>query len=341
MSGAPLRVGVMGAGAVGAYVGGWLATAPEVEVLLVGRQRLADAVAAEGLVVSQGAREERVRQVQVATAAAALAESDVVLCCVKSRDTEAVAKELTEILRPEALVVSLQNGVRNPATLRAALGAERVLAGVVGFNAVLRSAHEARQTTDGDLELEQREHESARRLYAALRAGGLSLTTHRDLAPRQWSKLLINLSNAVSALSGAPTKELLVQAGYRRILAAVLREGIGVARAAGQPLARLRGLPVGAVPMLLRAPSWIVRLALGLKVDPKARSSMAQDLERGRPTEVAYLNGEIVRLAAEHGATAPLNQRLVELIRAAEAAGGSPSLGPEAFWTALHEREDP
>ena len=92
---------------------------------------------------------------------------------------------------------------------------------LAGFNAVLRSAHEARQTTDGDLELEQREHESARRLYAALRAGGLSLTTHRDLAPRQWSKLLINLSNAVSALSGAPTKELLVQAGYRRILAAV------------------------------------------------------------------------------------------------------------------------
>ena len=330
----------MGAGAVGAYVGGWLATAPGVRVTLVGRQRLADALAAEGLVVSRGEREARVRELEVSTEAASLGGADVVLCCVKSRDTESVARELAETLRPRALVVSLQNGVRNPPTLRAALGPERVLAGVVGFNAVLRSAHEVRQTTEGDLELEEREHPSARALYAALRASGLALTTHRDLAPRQWSKLLINLSNAVSALSGAPTRELLLQAGYRRILAAVLREGIGVARAAGQPLARLRGLPVGAVPLLLRAPSWIVRLALGLKVDPEARSSMAQDLERGRPTEVDYLNGEIVRLGAEHGAAAPLNRRLVELVRAAEAAGGSPCLAPEAFWSALHEREE-
>jgi 2-dehydropantoate 2-reductase len=85
-------------------------------------------------------------------------------------------------------------------------------------------------------------------------------------------------------------------------------------------------------PYLLRMPDFLFELALGrtMKIDREARSSMWQDLHRGAPTEIDYLQGVIVRLAERHGLDVPLSRRVVALIRSAEAAGnGSPGLGPE------------
>jgi 2-dehydropantoate 2-reductase len=90
---------------------------------------------------------------------------------------------------------------------------------------------------------------------------------------------------------------------------------------------------------MLRMPTFLVRLLARaqMKVDPEARSSMYQDLSRGRKTEVDYLNGEIVALADRHGIDAPLNRRIVELVRRAEAAGaGSPTMAPDELWSSLH-----
>ena len=142
-------------------------------------------------------------------------------------------------------------------------------------------------------------------------------------------RLLVNLNNAVSALSGAPTRDLLRLSPYRRIVAAMIAEGIKVLRTAGVATARLRGVPVAVMPPILRLPDPLVRLILRsqIKVDAAARSSMWEDLQRRRPTEVEFLNGEIVRLAQDVAAAAPLNRKIVELVHLAEAAGaGSPGM---------------
>ena len=331
-----LRLGVFGAGSIGCYVGGRVLAADAADVVLVGRPRLRDQLLADGLTVQDfdGPRATvPAARLVVATEAAALAACDVILCCVKSQHTEGAARELAGALRPDAVVVSLQNGVRNPDVLRAALPGRRVLASIVSWN-VIAVEGGYRRATSGPLVIET----APPALVAALRAGGIPVEERADLAPEQWTKLLVNLNNAVSALSDASTATLLLSPGYRKVIAALVREGFDVVRAAGVRPAKWNGVPLALMPRVLRLPTALVRVITRaqLKVDPAARSSMWQDLDARRPTEVDYLNGEIVRVAATCGRTAPLNRRIVELIRAAEAAGvGSPRLDADALWRQL------
>jgi 2-dehydropantoate 2-reductase len=335
----PPKIGVLGAGAVGCYVGARLAGVGA-DVVFVGRDRLAREVAAHGLAAAApGNDEARVApaDVRFRTDASALAGREVVLVCAKSAATEACAQELASI-SPEALVVSLQNGVRNADVLRAGLPRARVLGGIVGFNVVPKGDGVFLQATSGPLVVEASDDPRARALCDALATAGFELEEPTDIAAMQWTKLIINLNNAVSALSGASTEEILMSPGYRRVLAAVMREGLAVLRAAGVRTARLGPLPVGLFPALLSLPTPVLRVAARaqVKVDPDARSSMWQDLAQGRATEVDYLNGELVRLAASCGARAPLNARIVALVHQVEERGaGSPRLDADALWTAL------
>jgi 2-dehydropantoate 2-reductase len=333
-------VGIMGAGSIGCWVGGRLLARGATRVVLVGRERTRAELAAWGLhladVGGAGAIDVPAERARVELDPGALRGCDAVLVCVKSGQTEAAARALASTIRPDALVCSLQNGVRNADVLREHLGARCVLAGIVEFNVVSRGEGRFHRGLDGDLIVEERGE--AAWLVAALREAGLPVATRTDLAPDQWTKLLVNLNNAVSALSDAPTRSLILNPGYRRVVAALIEEALGVLRRAGIRPARLRGVPVGLMPRILRAPTPLVRLVTGrqMRVDPEARSSMWEDLTRGRPTEVDYLNGEIVRLAATVGLEAPLNRRIQALVHEAEVAGaGSPGLGPAELWQRL------
>ncbi len=338
--GEPLRVGVMGAGSIGCYVGGKLLAARAADVLLVGRERLQKKITVHGLRVRgvEGDGEVPPDRVRYETDPASLAACEVVLVCVKSAQTSEVAEQLASILPTEALVVSLQNGLRNAEMLGEHIDPSRVVPAIVGFNVVSVGDGVFHSGLSGPLVLEDRSGTLFGRTIAALRRTGLPVETPVDIRPEQHTKLLVNLNNAVSALSGAPTRSLLLTPGYRRAVAAIVQEGVDVIRASGVRPAPLRGVPVGLMPKVLRLPTPLVRLVTRaqMKVDPQARSSMWEDLTRGRPTEVDYLNGEIVRLAERVGAAAPLNRRVVELVREAERSGsGSPGLSPEALWDAL------
>ncbi len=338
-----MRVGVMGAGSIGCFVGGMLLGSDAAEVTFVGRERVGAELRAHGMTLRDfDRREVRVEpeRVRFETEASALEGSDAVLVCVKSAQTEEVAKALAPVLSEGAIVVSLQNGVRNPETLRGHFARERVVPGIVGFNVVSLERGVFHRGFSGPLAIERSDR--ARALCAALRSSGLHVETPTDIAPHQWSKLLVNANNAVSALSGAPTRELLLSPGYRRVVAAVIDECLVVMHAAGVRPAKLRGLPAWAMPKVLRMPTPIVRLVTRaqMKVDPHAKSSMWEDLTRRRPTEVDYLNGEIVRLAERAGVDAPINRRVVELVHAAEKAGaGPPGLSAEALWEQLRSSD--
>jgi 2-dehydropantoate 2-reductase len=215
-----------------------------------------------------------------------------------------------------------------------------VLGAIVGFNVVAKGAGAFRRATSGPLVIEAHDDARARDLATLLRACGFEVERAKDIRASQWSKLVINLNNAVSALSGAPSKDLVLVAGYRRVVRAVISEAVRVLRRANITLARVGPLPVHVFPAMLALPTPLLRVAARaqLKIDPEARSSMWQDLALRRATEVDYLNGEIVRVAASCGAKAPLNERIVALVHDVEKRGeGSPNLSPDALWRALNE----
>jgi 2-dehydropantoate 2-reductase len=160
-------------------------------------------------------------------------------------------------------------------------------------------------------------------LAAACHAAGLAATERADMAAVLWGKLVINLGNAINALSGIPLAEQLSQRAYRRCIAACQREALAALAAADQPAAKLTPVPPRWMPRLLELPDAMFRpLARRMvAVDPNARSSMWDDLEHGRATEIDFLQGEIVALAAKQGRAATSCARVVELIRAAERGG--------------------
>ncbi len=334
-------IGIMGAGAVGCYLGGRLAALGE-NVLFVGRAHAVEELARSGLTLHDLGDGIPVvvppEAIRATTDASALADRDIVLVCVKSGQSSELGAELSPILRAGTIVVSMQNGVRNADTLREHLPQCTVLGGIVGFNVVYAGASGFRRATTGPLVIEARDDLRVAALARTLVRAGLETELARDIRAKQWSKLVVNLNNAVSALTDAPTPRLIFEKPYRGILRAIMAEALAILRTAGVRPARIGPLPVAVFPFILSLPTPILRMVarVQLEVDPQARSSMWEDLVRGRPTEVEYLNGEIVRLARSAGASAPLNERIVALIHDAESAGrGSPKLGAAELWRAL------
>ncbi|RNL78328.1 2-dehydropantoate 2-reductase [Nocardioides marmorisolisilvae] len=328
-------IAIVGAGSIGCYVGGRLA-ATGADVVFVGRQRIADEVAERGLRLTdyRGA-DLSVPSPVFNTEVLKAAGADLVLVTVKSAATEEVAAQLAEVLRPDAVVVSLQNGVHNAEVLDAALGGGRTIAGMVPFNVVQRGEGVFHQGSEGELEAARDPRLAAYEPVFA--AAGLPLTLHDDMPAVLWAKLLLNLNNAINALSGLPLKEELSQRDYRVCLAAAQTETLGILKAAGIKPAKITPLPPNLLPMLLKVPDAVfTRVASTmLEIDPIARSSMADDLELGRTTEVDWINGEVLRLAAQVGRAAPVNEKVVALVRQAEQGGRRDWSGAE-LRSALH-----
>ncbi|MEV0433453.1 2-dehydropantoate 2-reductase [Nocardia sp. NPDC050413] len=314
------RVLVLGAGSVGVFVGGQLAAAG-MEVIFVGRQRVLDDIAEHGLRLTDldgGATEVGPDRFGLALAPDEPERADLVLVTVKSADTATAARTVAGRLRPGTPVVSLQNGIGNDTVIREILPTSVVLAGMVMFNVVHRGEGRFHRASDGVIAIQ--DDPVVDRFADRFREAGLPLRRHRDLRPVQWAKLLLNLNNPINALSGRPLREELADRDYRRCLALTQSEALAVMNTARIRPAQLTPVPPELMVHLLRVPDSLFRRVFGrvLAIDPVARSSMADDLARGKRTEIAWLCGEIVRLGEMVGRPTPVNRRLVELIRAAE-----------------------
>ncbi|WP_370630149.1 2-dehydropantoate 2-reductase [Xenophilus sp. Marseille-Q4582] len=313
---APGALLVMGAGAVGCYVGGCLAAAG-VPVTFVGRPRVRDALAQHGLTLTD--RDGVHRQVpadrlDLQAAVPADARPALVLLTVKSGATAAAAAELAAVLPPGTPVLSLQNGIANAEVLQRASPALVALPGMVPYNVAELGPGVYHRGTAG--RLAGVAHAALRAWAPVFEAAGVPLDLHADLRAIQWGKLLLNLNNPVNALSGLPLRAQLMDRGYRRCFAALIDEALAVLRAAGIRPAQMTAVAPQHLPRLLRLPDWLFRRVAApmLRVDAKARSSMADDLALGRRTEIDALSGEVVRLARAHGLQAPRNAKMVELL---------------------------
>jgi 2-dehydropantoate 2-reductase len=314
----PGPVAVMGAGSVGCFVGGRLQAAGA-SVHFVGRPRVLQALKAEGLNLSDcdgapvGIPPHRLHLHEEPPADAAL-----VLLCVKSGATAEAAAQLAARVRPGTPVLSLQNGLSNAQVGAAAAPGLVWIPGMVPFNIAEIGPGRFHRGTTGRLAAQ--DHPALRPWLPLFAAAGLPLRLHADLAPVQWGKLLLNLNNPINALSGMPLRAQLLDRDYRIVLAALQDEALGVMGSAGIRPARLTPLPPWLLVQVLRLPTWLFRIVAArmLKIDGKARSSMADDLALGRPTEVDALCGAVVRLARELKVKAPLNARMLLIMNAAK-----------------------
>ncbi|MEJ2288141.1 MAG: 2-dehydropantoate 2-reductase [Deinococcales bacterium] len=324
-----LRVGIFGAGAIGAYVGVRLAAAG-CSVVLVGRRRLVEMARDLSARNVRGdvARPSPDTSLTAVEVPSALAATDVILVAVKSPDTPAAVEGLRGVVGPDSLVVSLQNGLGNADVLRS-LPAE-VVPGVVAFNVVWDGAN-LEQTVGGPILVGSSGHPVLPRLLEALRLAKEEAGVRKDIEAVQMGKLLLNLNNGVCAVAGAPLAASFASKPLLRAYAACLREGLEVAAASHHPVASIGRLSPPLIARLLSLPHPVVRRLVGLMVqaDPRARSSTLQDLDRGKRTEIDHLNGEIVRLAEEAGLSAPANRFVTERVHELEAQEVLRFLTPE------------
>ena len=293
-----MQVAVIGAGAVGCYYGGLLLKAGH-DVTFIGRQPHVDAINAHGLLLETQTFRFHL-PAKAATDAASLASPDLVLFCVKSADTEEAGRSLAGWLRPETSVLSLQNGVDNPQRLRGVTG-HPVIPAVVYVGSEMAGPGHVRHHGGGALVIGASPASEA--LAQTLGAAGIRTTIADDIEVTQWSKLVTNCAfNALSAVAGIPYGPMLEVEGTRDVVASAVREAVMVARASGV------SMPEGILEQILKIPAAM----------PNQMSSTAQDVARGKPSEIDFLNGYVVRKGAELGVPTPTNQALQVMVKLAQ-----------------------
>lgn len=307
MSETNLKIGVFGAGAVGSYFGGMLARAG-VPVVLIGRPAHVEAILRQGLEIQSLHFHEFV-QVEAAAEPEAAADANWILFSVKTYDTENTARALAPYLKPDAVILSLQNGVGNAETIEQITG-RTSLPAVVYVAAELAAPGKVVHSGRGELIIGNyrgtdlpRKVEEIAQLFAA---AGVPCQVSDDIQGQLWLKLIFNVAgNAVTALGRASFRQVAEHPLAREIVAEAAREAMRVAAAVG-------------VRLPVEDP-----VAMGLEIARTlgdATSSLAQDLARGKRSEVDAFNGFVVARGRELGVPTPVNATLNALVKLLEEA---------------------
>lgn len=296
-----LRIAVMGAGAVGCYYGALLARAGH-PVTLIGRPAHVQAVRERGLRLQTAVLDVQV-PLAASTEASAVEGADVVLFCVKSSDSEDAARQIRPHLAPGALVLTLQNGADNDERVRAVLDASTpVAAAVVYVATAMAGPGHVQHHGRGELVIAPSPRSEA--VAAQFAAAGIPTQISDNVRGALWAKLVLNCAyNALSALSQQPYGPLVQVPGVTDVIADTVAECLAVAQADGVTI-----------------PGDIQAAVRGIAATmPGQYSSTAQDLARGKPSEIDHLNGYVVRRGAALGVPTPLNRALQVLVKLAEA----------------------
>lgn len=294
------RIVIWGAGAVGCYFGGMLARGGQ-NVTLIAREAHVKAIHSGGLFLDGVRVQERIA-IGADTRAEAAAGADLVLFCVKTLDTETGARALAGHLKPGAVVISLQNGVDNAHRIRAAAGIAAIPA-VVYVAASMASPGHIKHAGRGDLVLGAG-NEAVARLFED---AGVPCRIAVNIEAELWTKLIMNCAyNAISALGEARYGHVARNPHTRQLVVKATEEVVAVANALSIPLDREA--------MVEEA------LKLAIPMD-QAISSTAQDIERGKRTEIDSLNGYVAARGRELGIATPVNETLHALVKLREEAG--------------------
>ena len=294
-----MKIAFMGAGAVGCYFGALLAQAKH-EVMLIGRPTHVDAVRKQGLLLEkQGTRS--FIPMSASTEASAVSGADIVIVCVKSQDTENAGREMGEHLAADCAILSFQNGVDNAERLQSQLG-RTVTPSVVYVAAEMAGPGHVQHHGSGRLSIGP--SPKSAEIAAAFTAAAIPTEISPHVIGALWEKLILNCCyNALSAITQQPYGQMAQSPGIWPVMQDIVQECETIARRLGVTIAGDVWAAVKNLPEIM----------------PTQRSSTAQDLARGRSTEIDYLNGFIVRKGEELGISTPVNRALHRLVKLLEA----------------------
>lgn len=293
-----MKVAVMGAGAVGCYYGGMLARAGH-EVVLIGRPQHVEAIGRNGLHLEAQSFDEHI-PLTASTQASAVQGAKLVLFCVKSTDTQSAALEIKPFLAPDTLVLSLQNGVENADEVRKVV-TQPVAAAVVYVATEMAGPGHVRHHGRGELVIEP--SSASADAAQALIAAGVPTEISDNVRGALWAKLILNCAyNALSAITQLPYGRLVKGEGVTTVMRDIVDECLAVAKADG---VTIPGDVDKAVRMIA-------------ETMPGQYSSTAQDLSRGKRSEIDHLNGLIVRRGDALGVATPSNRLLHTLVKLIE-----------------------
>jgi len=293
-----MKVAVMGAGAGGCYYGGMLARAGH-EVVLIGRPQHVEAIGRNGLHLEAQSFDEHI-PLTASTQASAVQGAKLVLFCVKSTDTQSAALEIKPFLAPDTLVLSLQNGVENADEVRKVV-TQPVAAAVVYVATEMAGPGHVRHHGRGELVIEP--SSASADVAQALIAAGVPTEISDNVRGALWAKLILNCAyNALSAITQLPYGRLVKGEGVTTVMRDIVDECLAVAKADG---VTIPGDVDKAVRMIA-------------ETMPGQYSSTAQDLSRGKRSEIDHLNGLIVRRGDALGVATPSNRLLHTLVKLIE-----------------------
>ena len=305
----PMKIGIVGSGAMGSLFGGRLALSGcDVVLYDISREHV-EKVAAEGLEIEDSATGEvTVARPRASTDPRATDGADVLIIFVKSTATEEAASQFAARAGKDAIVLTLQNGLGNEEILSRHFGPERTAAGVTSHGATFLGPGRIRHAGRGPTHICMSDGRNSKlaRLCTALVEAGFETHVSADVASLVWSKLMINVGiNALTAITNQRNGGLLESDDTRAIMADLVAEAVAVARARGVSLTHADPLAV------------VYNVA---RTTGDNRSSMLQDFDRHRASEIEVMNGAIVREAARAGIPAPVNATITRLVRALEKA---------------------
>jgi len=325
-----MKIAVIGAGAVGSMFGGLIKHhVPDAEMLFLARGAHGAAMARQGHVLLQGFWGEAAAPIKVTEHPADLRGVDAALFTVKSQDAEATAQAIAKHVG-HATIVSLQNGINQPILSRF-LRPERLVVGMTATNMAIREPGVVSLQRNGITVVgpgtKETTSETVGGTAGLLERSGLPVARVQNILGIQYNKLLVNTVGYASVLSNSDMLLdcVLCRSWRRNVALPLLSEGIAAIRRSGIQIERTRGLSdVFRFRRLLRILDLVpfehrVRRFVERRFHPKRIVySVYQDLMRGKPTEIDFVNGEIVRLAAKSGMSAPCNREVVAAVRELE-----------------------
>lgn len=307
-----MKITVVGPGAIGCLFAAYLARAGEQVALLDYRSERAALLSQKGIVVDREKDRFRAR-LKVTADPGEVRETAVLIFCVKAGDTGTAGARLRGIISDESYFLTLQNGLGNLEKLGELFGKERGFAGVTSHGATLIDTGHVRHAGIGDIWLgltsetaqSSKAEAKLQDLAATFNRAGLQANISGSIEGLIWRKLLVNVGiNALTAILGVPNGKLLVSPACRELMSKAVAEAVQVAE--------LCNIPLNLAEELERVRHVCRATAANI-------SSMLQDVRRKKNTEIAYINGAVVQIAASNGVAAPVNEVLTALVKSLEA----------------------
>lgn len=313
-----MKVAIFGAGSTGCYLGGLL-TLAGFGTTLICRERIKNSIKqAKGLTLTdfEGQHEHVMPNALITEIGDE--QFDLVFVMLKCHQLASIKPELSKLNEQGARLVFMQNGIGSLEAVRDSVSPENTLQGITPFNVLSKDGAVFHRGTEGKFVFQLSSETTA--IAKKLKTIGFECELYEDMRPAIYGKLLLNLNNAINAIVDLPLKTQLENRQLRKILSKAQEEWLAVSASQGVEMIQYTAIKPKLVPKSLLLPNFIFKVLASkmIAIDPEARSSMWEDIQLERKTEIEFLNGAVANLGKELGVATPVNQKILELIHQKE-----------------------